>query len=59
MPQMVRDLAEAAGHKMYWQMQVKGGRNLSDHWSADSRARDKIRNGSGSSGKDWDSHFLG
>ena len=57
MPQMVRDLAEAAGHKMYWQMQVKGGRNLSDHWSADSNARDKIRNGSGSSGKDWDSHL--
>ena len=35
-------------------MQVKGGRNLEEHWSADTKAKDKIRNGSGSSGKNWD-----
>ena len=53
-PGMVRELAEAAGHKMYWQKQTKGGRNLSDHWSINDLARDKIRKGSGSSGKRWD-----
>ena len=37
-----------------WQLQSKVGRNLSDHWSTDSNAQDKIRKGSGCSDKDWD-----
>ena len=36
-----------------WQMKVKGGRNLSDHWSADLNAWYKIRNGSEISDKNW------
>ena len=36
-----------------WQMKVKGGRNLSDHWSADLNAWYKIRIGSGISDKNW------
>ena len=52
MPDMVRRLAEADGHKMILDTQTIGGWTLQEHWNASGTAKYKIRDGT--NGQPWD-----
>ena len=52
MPDMVRRLAEAAGHTMILDTQTVGGWSLKDHWNDSGTPRYKIKDGT--NGQPWD-----
>ena len=54
MPDMVRNLAEHAGHKLILDTQTIGGSSLKDHWNATKRTTTMYKIRDGSSGQPWD-----